>query len=913
MTSTTSPSLSYWNSSHAHTQIRQPGPTTSPATRPSQTPDSVGQPMPPHQSPSHVRPPLHSSQTAGTSSPNYFGFSAVADPFSSKDAVQHARQNWSPPSSTVCSTAAATPSVMPADQNPEYDAFRKRSEGKAFNLGNLHNFKMGSATSVARPSPAPRAVSKSAIEKSRSFGKYESMPPPPARSHIAQVSHLESETTQLRQSPKRQLSSRSPSSIENPRRDSPASFAHAESDRSVRDHSPSPDRHPRSALPLDRSGVAHIFAKHRAETLPAKTQEESMLVTPQYVYNLLDSASEDILLLDLRVSTQYARSRITGALNLCIPTTLLKRPSFNVQKLAETFKDVDQRAKFERWQNSKYIVVYDASSTQLKDAAICINTVKKFANESWKGSAYIIRGGFTEFAKRFSSLVDTHAGSDPSKTPPRLTLDAPGPLVAPVAGGCPMPATKNAANPFFGNIRQNMDLIGGVGQMLIKHPSSMTKSAEAELPSWLQKASDEKDCGKRVSDKFLQIEKREQKRMQEALSGNVVYGTPGAETAKPVQIAGIEKGSKNRYNNIWPYEHSRVRLEGVPNHGCDYINANHVKAAWSNKRYIATQGPIPTTFSDFWNVVWQQDVRVIVMLTAEKEGGQVKAHNYWSAGHYGPLHLEFLSECRASLELERTKRHRHRHQPPAGRRKPTNPTLPGTTATTRSIAETASPTSDQPYVIVRKLTLSHEGFPFERMREITQLQYSSWPDFGAPAHPAHLLGLVEQCDAAVRSTNHTKQSEPDPPNARPVLVHCSAGCGRTGTFCTVDSVIDMLKRQRLAKRTAREQRQLTPMEMEMEVEMEVEPASGRRRRQDESPFFGGAEARPEAAEEGAWVQRDDCDLIEKTVEEFRLQRLSMVQSLRQFVLCYESILEWLVGREEEERKEEGEEGVDDQA
>ncbi|MEQ6329317.1 hypothetical protein VLF92_13510, partial [Pseudomonas chengduensis] len=70
-----------------------------------------------------------------------------------------------------------------------------------------------------------------------------------------------------------------------------------------------------------------------------------------------------------------------------------------------------------------------------------------------------------------------------------------------------MPATQNAANPFFGNIRQNMDLIGGVGQMPVKQPVSMTDSAKEEVPQWLQKAADDKDAGKRVSDKFLHIER----------------------------------------------------------------------------------------------------------------------------------------------------------------------------------------------------------------------------------------------------------------------------------------------------------------------------------------------------------------------------------------------------------------------
>jgi len=156
------------------------------------------------------------------------------------------------------------------------------------------------------------------------------------------------------------------------------------------------------------------------------------------------------------------------------------------------------------------------------------------------------------------------------------------------------------------------------------------------------------------------------------------------------------------------------------------------------------------------------------------------------------------------------------------------------------------------------------------MREITQLQYSSWPDFGAPAHPAHLLGLIEQCDAVVRHVNGRQASGPEPPNSRPILVHCSAGCGRTGTFCTVDSVIDMLKRQRQDRNT----RQGTPMDLDLNQTSSTSPDA--------------------SAVESMASNIDDSDLVEKTVEDFRLQRLSMVQSLRQFVLCYESVLEWLV-------------------
>jgi protein-tyrosine phosphatase len=266
--------------------------------------------------------------------------------------------------------------------------------------------------------------------------------------------------------------------------------------------------------------------------------------------------------------------------------------------LAETFKLEEQRRKFERWRNCRYIVVYDGNSAKPKDALVCMSMIKKFVTEGWTGQSYIIQGGFQEFAKQFPNLARNNSVSSGSPDSPSASSESRLSSIAPVIGGCPMPSTKSAANPFFGNIRQNMDLIGGVGQMAVTLPSFLGTQQEARLPKWLREAADSKDCGKLVSEKFLQIEKSEQKRMQEALSSSVTYGTPGgAGSAKPIQIAGIEKGVKNRYNNIWPYEHSRVRLEGVVDGECDYVNANHVKAAWSNKRYVATQGPVPATFA----------------------------------------------------------------------------------------------------------------------------------------------------------------------------------------------------------------------------------------------------------------------------------------------------------------------------
>jgi len=769
------------------------------------------------------------------------------------------------PSSTVRSTAATSPSVVPLDHHPDFDAFRKQSEGKAFNLAGLNNFKM------AMPAPRPVNGKSNSSRKSSLQGQSRTTEAKdiPSSSHRVVLDKIDVAAAELSRSPKRVLSPGS--ATESNRKGSPPTFDHDNHSEGRHKSTPtSPEAHQRFRLPLDALNGSYASQKSRAETLPVTTEssDAQLMATTQHVLNLLASKPDEILLLDLRVATQYAVSHIAGALNLCIPTTLLKRPSFNVHKLADTFQDEEQRARFENWRNSTYIIVYDANSSVLKDATICMNTIKKFRGEGYDGTSYIIKGGFNEFAKTFPSYVEAGADHRGSGN------DSSGPAVAPAVGGCPMPGTDKPANPFFGNIRQNMDLIGGVGQMQVKHPAKETKSAEDNYPEWLKEAAKESDMGKRVASKFEQIERREKKRMEDALSGRVSWGntkSPATPSDSGVQIAGLEKGNKNRYNNIWPFEHSRVKLQNVPSNDCDYFNASYIQASWSKKRYISTQAPIPATFNDFWNVVWQQDVRVIVMLTAEKEGAQVKAHNYWDARQYGPLHLEFLSEKRASIEPYRI--HRHQKRPQSTKRSSTHSQIPQVPLATIDSREDKS--SEQPYVIVRKFTLRNEKFPFQPMREITQLQYSSWPDFGAPAHPAHLLGLVEQCDAVVRATNRFQGSDSESEISRPVMVHCSAGCGRTGTFCTVDTVIDMLKKQKISR------------ESPPPVPEPVRSQSS----QDQGNFF-------DYSKEDGWLDRDDQDLVEKTVEDFRHQRISMVQSLRQYVLCYESVMEWLVEQRE---------------
>lgn len=832
---------------------------------PNRIASSVGHSFPPNASPL-LRSPAR-NEDVRTPSPNYFGLKVdlASDP---RDSGVGPKDNWSPPTSSIHSFGAVSPKHLPLDANPEFEAFRKQTEshnGFSLGHGNLSHF-------ASTPGPRPQLDQRSTIySQERSPSPKSAITPRSKTPDRMDVDGGQDSAYVSSESKRSSVASslNATSFFDIPRQESPASMAMSPVHRNILSHLD--DRHPRLSLPQNRADPPSPHSKfqsrqqHRADTLPSTLDDGPAMIAPTQLRDMIENLpSSQFLLLDLRVFPQFSHSRIRNALNLCIPTTLLKRPSFNLQKLKDTFTNEAEKVRFSEWPNAKYIVVYDAFSSEKKDAISAVNTLKKFTSEGWKGHCYILRGGFADFSKAFPKLVDNRSSQEMQSSKISISLGTTMPKVAPVAGGCMMPATKNAANPFFSNIRQNQDLIGGVGQMSVKIPEGLRNEISNILPRWLLEASANEDHGKKISDKFLHLELDEQSRMTKALSSGVSYGTPGTE-CKDVQIAGIEKGSKNRYNNIWPFEHARVRLQGRPEGSCDYVNASHIKASRSNKRYIASQGPLPATFEDFWSVIWDQDVRVIVMLTAETEGGQLKCHPYWSSKEFGPLKLKSLSEKKVSLD-PRT------HRGPADRRD-SGRRRANTTVDTAPPA----PTVEHPHAIVRKFALSHAAHPFSPIREITQVHYSSWPDFGAPASPGQLLALVELSNqmqrASSSSTQSPRSSEPESDEAaRPMLVHCSAGCGRTGTFCTVDSVIDMLKRQRREIKSG-----ITPMEVTDSVQ---------------GDYVGNGKQRSESVD-GEWIFNQDVDLVEKTVEDFRSQRLSMVQSLRQYVLCYESILEWM--------------------
>nr|XP_056720744.1 tyrosine-protein phosphatase non-receptor type 18 [Euleptes europaea] len=203
--------------------------------------------------------------------------------------------------------------------------------------------------------------------------------------------------------------------------------------------------------------------------------------------------------------------------------------------------------------------------------------------------------------------------------------------------------------------------------------------------------------------------------------------------------ASKENVKKNRYKDILPYDQTRVVLNILTEEGqTDYINANFIQGVDNKRCYIATQGPLQHTVLDFWRMVWQYRVKVIVMACREVEMGKKKCERYWPLAdetlHFGPFSIAQAKE----QELN-------------------------------------------PDVILRMLTVTFQ----KEERTISHFQYVAWPDRGIPDTHGYFLNMIEQV--------RTKQGE----DSAPISVHCSAGCGRTGVICTLDYIRQLLLKQRI--------------------------------------------------------------------------------------------------------------------
>ncbi|XP_035696618.1 tyrosine-protein phosphatase non-receptor type 11-like [Branchiostoma floridae] len=218
-----------------------------------------------------------------------------------------------------------------------------------------------------------------------------------------------------------------------------------------------------------------------------------------------------------------------------------------------------------------------------------------------------------------------------------------------------------------------------------------------------------------------------------------------ADTRSRKEGARPENKTKNRYKNILPFDETRVKLKDIDvNVPCaEYINANYVlpdgEDGERKKQYIATQGCLPATVNDYWKMIWQENTRVIVMTTKEVERGKNKCTRYWpepgTKKSYGTLLIRHLSE------------------------------------------------TNFPDYTLRELEVTKEG-ENNPPRTIYHYHFKAWPDHGVPGDPGCVLNFLHE-------TNTKQEYIPD---VGPMVVHCSAGIGRTGTFIVIDIILNLIKK-----------------------------------------------------------------------------------------------------------------------
>lgn len=557
---------------------------------------------------------------------------------------------------------------------------------------------------------------------------------------------------------------------------------------------------------------------------PTRGQPKSPTYTqlPQTIRKLEQKDLQDILsqqsvFIDVRPFHAYSTSRIKNAIHLAVPSTLVKRQSYSLNSIINSIP-VESHQKnllMEYLENPDgksplKVVVYDSESSSKHCLSLLYHIFSKFSDFNCHQGGfdvYCLEGGFSSI--QCSSVIDSSplstlaSGPDPSSNAPERLAKAS------LFGGFTLPSATPSNQKFLRSIGGNSPRINETLSGFSYHfnvPLGLHKKAD-RLPKWLQflVTTKESDIVDVLTQRFNKIEKSEQVRLKTAIGSvkevqhSPLVCTPSAlcpacDTIDYELPKGIENGYKNRYKNIWPYEHSRVKVETQQDD--DYINANYISYEdLSDLSYIATQNPLQATYEDFWNLIQCNNTNVIVCLNkqkpAELAGQDLK---YFDSQEFPASHMEVK---KVSVE-------------------------------------------DHGDFVVRHLQLLKESHPLQK---VYQIEYRGWPDFGVPDSFSGITDLLDYKNKLIKNEHLNKQ----------IVVHCSAGCGRTGCFITTDMVLDRLRTQG-------------------------------------DKNFSEIDKKPSDGKVDVW---GSDDVIYKSVQLQRTQRVSMVQNLRQFIVCYEIVLNYL--------------------
>ncbi|XP_061779367.2 tyrosine-protein phosphatase non-receptor type 22 isoform X1 [Nerophis lumbriciformis] len=253
-------------------------------------------------------------------------------------------------------------------------------------------------------------------------------------------------------------------------------------------------------------------------------------------------------------------------------------------------------------------------------------------------------------------------------------------------------------------------------------PQQQAAALRTLLTRLRRRETEDKEAAHSIPGEFVRLKKQSIKYREDK-----IFVSKSAESQDNIK--------KNRYKDILPFDHSRVKLTLTTSKSdTDYINANFIKGVTGSNAYIATQGPLHHTVQDFLRMLWEYDIKVIVMACREFEMGKKKCERYW------PEKEESSFVC-------------------------------GPFAVFRDCEE------DKGARVTRTLRLTYDNCS----RTLKQLHYVNWPDHGVPNSILPILDMLEE----MRSYQ--------PHDHVPICVHCSAGCGRTGALCVIDYTWNLLR------------------------------------------------------------------------------------------------------------------------
>lgn len=591
------------------------------------------------------------------------------------------------------------------------------------------------------------------------------------------------------------------------------------------------------------------------------TEMNSMLRNEERNEISAQNQTQNRLLIDIRPFTDFVQSHLCSSVNLCIPSTLLKRPNFNLQRCINSLPENEKLLIWSFFEVEKpgVVIVYDHSENSSNLFHICNKFIASSLFNSAIHSIHLVDTSFTQFHDAYPTLFESgtsemnsggrtnqSTGTDPSAGYPgagpasslnyaaanvEATLSRLNNILPPIIVGKPRSISmanitqekldfSSAATPILlqfslpkattlnFKIRHNEELLTSNPFEFTTTTSKLATLAQNKikffklnnlpsdkmiLPKWLRDTTYEDN---KVNTNFFALEKLEQARLINALSLNKEL-VPVEEC---VTISrGIEFGHKNRYKDIFLFEHSRVKLNNGDdvNDDEDYINASYLNpitnlgdltnitpSLMNHLKSVATQGPLEQTMGDFWKCIFISKSVVIISLTDEIENGVIKCSPFWKSGVY-------ISN-KDTLNVKLHKEHRVNE-----------------------------------FLTLRSFHVSMDG----QLHKVMQLHLTSWPDMGIVLKPLDLIQLLQLKAYIVNNVNIER-------DLYPTIIHCSAGCGRTGTLCTIDTVLNILKNN-------------------VDLNLAFDP-------------------------------------IYDIVNNFRRQRISMVQNLGQYFLIYEIILEYVL-------------------